>query len=135
MGNVKRRFEGGRSGEGDIQQSNERLAAAEAILAEFRIRYDDAKARYRRAVGLEPFNVRFPGRLPGLPPSKDDSLAVALRHNPTLRAAGADAEAAKFGFRATAGAFVPTVTLEGRATRGVDSRTSSASATTSPAKW
>ena len=122
VGDVKRRFEGGRSGEGDFQQSNERLSSAEAILAEFRIRYDDAKARFRRSVGLEPYNVRFPGRLPGLPPSKDNSLAVALRHNPTLRAAGADAEAAKFGFRATAGAFMPTVTLEGKATRGVDSQ-------------
>ena len=122
VGDVKRRFEGGRSGEGDFQQSNERLSGAQAVLAEFRIRYDDAKARYRRAVGLEPYNLRFPGRLPALPPSKDDSLAIALRHNPTLRAAGADAEAAKFGFRATAGAFVPTITLEGKATRGVDSQ-------------
>lgn len=121
VGDVRRRFEGGRSGEGDFQQSQERLAGAQAVLAEFRLRLDEARAKYRRAVGLEPYNLRFPGRLPALPPSKDDSLAIALRHNPTLRAAGADAEAAKFGFRATAGAFFPTVSLEGRGTRGVDS--------------
>jgi adhesin transport system outer membrane protein len=120
-GEVRQRFEGGRSGEGDLQQAQERLSGAEAVLAEFRNRLDDARARYRRAVGLEPYNLRFPGRLPGLPGSKDDSLAVALRHNPTLRAAGADAEAAKYGFRATAGAFMPTITLEGSATKGVDS--------------
>jgi len=121
-GEVRQRFEGGRSGEGDLQQAQERLSGAEAVLAEFRIRLDDARAKYRRAVGLEPHNLRFPGRLPALPASKDDSLAIALRHNPTLRAAGADAEAAKFGFRATAGAFMPTISLEGRATRGVDSQ-------------
>jgi adhesin transport system outer membrane protein len=120
-GEVDQRYRGGRSGEGDLQQAQERLSGAEAVLAEFRIRLDDARAKYRRAVGLEPYNLRFPGRLPGLPGSKDDSLAVALRHNPTLRAAGADAEAAKFGFRATAGAFMPTITLEGSATKGVDS--------------
>lgn len=121
VGEVRQRYSGGRSGEGDLQQAQERLSNAEAILAEFRIQYDEARAKYRRAVGLEPYNLRFPARLPGLPNSKDDSLAIALRHNPTLRAASADVEAARYGFRATAGAFVPTITLEGRATRGVDS--------------
>ena len=120
-GDVRRRFEGGRSGEGDNEQARERLYGTRAVLAEFRVRLEDARAKYRRVVGLEPFNIRFPGRLAGLPPSKDDSLAIALRHNPTLRAAGADVEAAKYGFRATAGSFFPTVSLEGRATHGVDS--------------
>ena len=121
-GDVGQRYSGGRSGEGDLQQAQERLAGAESVLAEFRIRLDEARAKYRRSVGLEPFNLRFPGRLPGLPGSKDDSLAIALRHNPTLRAAGADAEAAKYGFRATSGAFMPTISLEGSASKGVDSQ-------------
>jgi adhesin transport system outer membrane protein len=121
MGNVQSRFSGGRSGEGDLQQAQERVASAEAVLADFRRSLDEARAKYRRAVGLEPYNVRFPGRLPAMPPSKDESLAVALRHNPTIRAAGADAQAAKYGFRSTAGAFVPSVHLEGRALRGNDS--------------
>lgn len=119
---VRKRYDGGRSGEGDLQQAEERLSGAEAVLAEFRIRLDDARAKYRRSVGLEPHNLRFPGRLPSLPNSKDDSLAIALRHNPTLRAAASDAEAAKYGFRATSGAFMPTISLEGRATKGVDSQ-------------
>jgi adhesin transport system outer membrane protein len=119
-GDVKQRFDGGRSGEGDYQQSIERLTGGQAVLAEFKLKLDEARAKYRRAVGLEPYNLRFPGRLHGMPRSKDDSLAVTLRHNPTLRAAGADAIAAKYGFRATAGAFMPTISLEGRATKGVD---------------
>jgi adhesin transport system outer membrane protein len=117
---VKRRFDGGRSGEGDYQQSIERLTGAEATLSEFRLRLDEAYAKYRRAVGLEPNTLIFPARLRGLPHSKDDSLAVTLRHNPTLRAAGADAIAAKYGFRATAGSFMPTISLEGRAAKGID---------------
>lgn len=121
LGNVRSRFSGGRSGEGDLQQAQERVASAEAVLADFRRSLDEARGKYRRAVGLEPYNLRFPGRLPAMPPSKDGSLAVALRHNPTIRAAQADADAAKYGFRATAGAFVPTVSLEGRALRGNDS--------------
>jgi adhesin transport system outer membrane protein len=118
--NVRARFEGGRTGEGDMQQSQERVSSTEAVLAEFRQRLDEARAAYRNAVGLEPFNLRFPGRLRGLPASKDDALAVALRHNPTIKAAGADAKAARHGFDATGGQFGPTVSLEGRALYGVN---------------
>jgi outer membrane protein, adhesin transport system len=59
--NVRARFEGGRTGEGDMQQSQERVSSTEAVLAEFRQRLDEARAAYRNAVGLEPFNLRFPG--------------------------------------------------------------------------
>jgi adhesin transport system outer membrane protein len=120
FGNVRARFEGGRTGEGDMQQAQERVSSTEAVLAEFRQRLDEARAAYRNSVGLEPFNLRFPGRLRGLPPSKDDALAVALRHNPTIQAAGADAKAARHGFDATGGQFGPTVSLEGRALYGVN---------------
>lgn len=123
LSNVQARFQGGRAGEGDLQQTQERVEAAEAALAEFRRSVDEARAKYRKSVGLEPYNLRVPGRLPGLPATKDDALALALRHNPTLQAAQADADAAKYGFHATSGAFVPNVTFEGRALRGVDSDT------------
>jgi adhesin transport system outer membrane protein len=120
FGNVRARFEGGRTGEGDMQQAQERVSSTEAVLAEFRQRLDEARAVYRNAVGLEPFNLRFPGRLRGLPASKDDALAVALRHNPTIKAADSDAKAARHGFDATGGQFGPTVSLEGRALYGVN---------------
>ena len=119
--NVNSRFQGGRAGEGDLEQAKERVAAAEAILAEFRQRLDDARARFRRAVGIEPHNLRNPGRLPGMPKAKDDALAITLRHNPTIQAAQSDSDAAKHGFHATSGAFVPTIALEGRASAGRDS--------------
>lgn len=118
FGNVKARFDGGRTGEGDLQQSQERVSSAEAALADFRQKLDEARGTYRNAVGLEPFNLRFPGRLRGLPATKDEALAVALRHNPTIMAAGADAKAARYGFDATAGQFGPTITLEGSALHG-----------------
>jgi adhesin transport system outer membrane protein len=120
-GNVNSRFQGGRAGEGDLQQAAERVAAAEAILADFRRSLEDGKAKFRKAVGIEPHNLRSPGRLPGLPRAKDDALAVTLRHNPTIQSAQSDSDAAKYGFHATSGAFVPTVALEGRAKTGIDS--------------
>lgn len=119
--NVRARFAGGRAGEGDTQQAEERVAAAEAVLADFRLSLDVARAKYRKVVGLEPVNVRFPGRLSGLPATKDQSLTIAYRFNPTLRASQSDTDAAKRAFDATGGAFVPTVALEGRALRGENS--------------
>ncbi len=116
--NVDQRYSGGRAGEGDLQQTRERVAAAEAALAGFRQNLDEARARFRKVIGLEPHNLRWPGRLPELPATKDASLAVAVRYNPTIRAAQADADAAKYGYRATAGAFVPSVALEGRGDTG-----------------
>jgi adhesin transport system outer membrane protein len=132
--NVQARYSGGRSGEGDIEQARERVQGAEAALHEFRRSLEDARAKYRRAVGLEPFNVRAPGRLSSMPASKDASLAVALKFNPTLRAAGADTIAAKYGFHSTAGAFMPNAALELRHLRGVDSTTYSGYRTEESAK-
>jgi outer membrane protein, adhesin transport system len=114
--NVNSRFSGGRAGEGDLEQARERVENARATLAEFRKSLDDARARYRKVVGLEAYNVRFPGPLGGMPASRDEALAVAVRFNPTIQAAQADADAAKHAFRVTDGAFVPTFSLEGRAT-------------------
>ena len=114
--NVNSRFSGGRAGEGDLEQARERVENARATLAEFRKNLDDARAKYRKVVGLEPYNLRFPGALGGMPGSRDEALAVAVRFNPTILAAGADRDASKHAFRVTDGAFVPTFSLEGRAT-------------------
>ncbi|WP_245284068.1 TolC family outer membrane protein [Bradyrhizobium sp. Cp5.3] len=114
--NVNTRFSGGRAGEGDLEQARERVEAARAALTEFRRSLEEARAKYRKVVGLEPINVRFPGPLGGMPSTRDEALATTVRFNPTIQAAQADADAAKHAFRVTDGAFVPTFSLEGRAT-------------------
>lgn len=116
--NVQSRFKGGRAGQGDLEQTSERVASAEVSLTEFRRSLEDARAKFRKAVGIEPYNLRGPGRLPGLPATKNQVLAVTLVGNPTIKAAQADADAARQAFRATSGAFLPTVSLEARATQG-----------------
>src|SRR5262249_18959710 len=114
--NVNSRFSGGRAGEGDLEQARERVENARAQLAEFQKSLEDARAAYRKTVGLEPVNLRFPSPLGGMPSTRDESLAVAVRFNPTILAAQADADAAKEAFRVTDGSFVPKFYLEGRAT-------------------
>lgn len=119
--NVRARFQGGRAGEGDLEQVMERVAQAEASLARYRQTLDEARAMYRRSVGLEPFNLRTPGRLPRLPKSREDAIAIALTDNPTIKAAKADADAARYAFRATDGTLSPTISLEGRAEKDYNS--------------
>ncbi|MDE5452830.1 TolC family outer membrane protein [Bradyrhizobium sp. CSA112] len=114
--NVQSRFSGGRAGEGDLEQARERVESARATLAEFRRSLEEGRAKYRKVVGLEAYNLRFPAPLAGLPANRDEALAIAVRFNPTIRAAQADVDAAKHAFRVTDGAFVPNVALEGRAT-------------------
>lgn len=114
--NVSTRFSGGRAGEGDLEQARERVENARATLAEFRRSLEESRAKYRKVVGIEPINLRFPGPLGGLPTTRDEALATTIRFNPTIQAAQADADAAKHAFRVTDGAFVPTFSLEGRAT-------------------
>ena len=120
LGNVEARFKGGRAGEGDLEQVRERVEAAIAVRAQFLQQLDEARASYRRTVGIEPYNLRIPGRLRGLPSSKDASLAITLRHNPTIQAGEADRSAARHGFNATAGSFMPNVAFEGRASKGTN---------------
>jgi adhesin transport system outer membrane protein len=114
--NVNSRYSGGRAGEGDLEQARERVENARAALADFRKTLEDSRAKYRKVVGLEPYNLRFPGPLSGMPTSRDEALAVAIRFNPTIQAAQADVDAAKHAYRVTDGAFVPKFYLEGKAT-------------------
>ncbi|MBR0823175.1 TolC family outer membrane protein [Bradyrhizobium liaoningense] len=116
LSNVNSRFSGGRAGEGDLEQARERVESARATLIEFRRSLEESRAKYRKVVGLEPINLRFPASLAGMPPSRDEALATTVRFNPTIQAAQADADAAKHAYRVTDGSFVPTFSLEGRAT-------------------
>jgi outer membrane protein, adhesin transport system len=114
--NVNSRFSGGRAGEGDLEQARERVENARASLADFQKSLEDGRAAYRKTVGIEPINLRFPSSLRGMPPSRDEALAIAVRFNPTILAAQADADAAKHAYRATDGSFAPKVFLQGSAT-------------------
>lgn len=116
--NVQKRFSGGRAGEGDLEQTIERVDAAEAALIEFRRSLADARAKFRNVIGVGPYNLRVPARLRGLPVSKDRVLAVTLADNPTIKAAQSDFDAARYAFHATSGAFVPNISLQGSATEG-----------------
>ncbi len=119
-GTVDNRFEGGRAGRGDNQQALERLRGVQAMHAEYRIRLDEAKAAFRRAVGAEPKNLRYPARLSGLPATREAALNLTLANNPTIRAAKSDVSANRYQYDAAAGAYLPKIGVEGRTSLGAD---------------
>lgn len=118
---VLARQQGGRAGLGDTQQVRERLEAARAVLAEMKIRLEEAKAAYRRAVGSDPNRLGAANRLGGLPTSRQDALDKTIATNPTLQAAAYDVIASEREFDASAGTYAPRISLEGRTTTGRDS--------------
>lgn len=119
---VRVRFAGGRAGRGDLDQVQERVLAAEVARAELQARLGEAVALFRRSVGRDPAQLVWPVRPKGVPTSRQLALSQALKNNPTLRAAGADTNAAEAQREASRGTNVPTIALEGRAAYGRDTQ-------------
>jgi adhesin transport system outer membrane protein len=88
--NIAQRFSGGRAGKGDQEQVQERLAAAQAIRSELQIRLEEAKAFFRRSVGVFPLKLAGAQRLQGLPATKQHAFDRTIAANPTLLAANSD---------------------------------------------
>ncbi|MGX5734062.1 TolC family outer membrane protein [Bosea thiooxidans] len=122
LSEVQARFDGGRAGSGDLDQVRERVAAAEAAKAELEIRLGESVALFRKTVGAEPRGLSWPARPKGLPASRTEALNLTLRHNPTIRAAGADVNAAEAQRDVARGADLPTVALEASAAYGKDTQ-------------
>jgi outer membrane protein, adhesin transport system len=119
--NVLKRFQGGRSGRGDAEQVNERLASARAVRADLQIRLEESVAAFRRTVGLEPKRLAGAQRLGGLPRSRQEALDLTLASNPSIRAASSDVTASEHEYDASKGAFGPRISAEGRVRTGRDS--------------
>ena len=117
---VQERFEGGETGAADLSQARERVAATEVIVSEVQKSLMDTVAKYERVVGKKPVSL-VPAKAATLPPGSVEKLVnIAVVNHPQVRAALADADAAKFEYEATKGNFLPEVSLQGRATIGDD---------------
>lgn len=92
---VQQRFEGGETGAADLSQARERVAAAQVIVAEVRKSLLETVAKYERVVGKKPLSLK-PTKPASIPPGSVEKLVdVAVMTHPQVRAAIADADAAK----------------------------------------
>ena len=115
--NVNSRFSGGRAGEGDLEQSRERVENAKAQLDEFRRSLEDARAKYRKVVGLEPVNLRFPGPLGGYAGFQGRIACGRGALQPDYSGRAVRRRCGQRGVPGDRRRFAPTLALEGRATR------------------
>lgn len=117
---VQQRFEGGETGAADRSQARERVAAAEVVVAEVTKMLQETIAKYERVVGEKPQSLQ-PVNPAGLPGGSVDVLVTnAAQIHPQVRAAIADADAAKYEFVSSKGNFLPEIALQGQATVGDD---------------
>ena len=119
-GLVQDLLSGGRVPQSDVDQTIERLAAADAVIAQIRQALEEATAKFRQVVGTDPSGLAAVPMPPGLPASRQAAIQVAVDQHPRLQAAHADARAAEFARQQVTGEHLPTISLQGSATYGQD---------------
>lgn len=122
------RFRVGEITRTDVAQSEARLSLARSNLINAEGALVNSRAVYEEAVGRLPANLQTP-ELPGiLPPSIETAVEEALNINPRLLQAKFTEEQSRFAIRATSGQLLPSVALQGTASR--DDNTSQSNLTT-----
>lgn len=110
---IQDRVEAGQSGVGDVQQTESRVSAAEAVLVETLRQLDASEIAYRRLVGEAPLNLEQPTFNEGsLPSNLEDIIAIGMESNPDIRFASADVKTSSAEITAAEANFYPTVNLE-----------------------
>jgi outer membrane protein, adhesin transport system len=100
----------------DVEHAESRLALADYNLTTEQANLHDVMARYMRIVNEAPPLVMFGPMALGknFPGKAEDALKLAFQHNPTLRTAVENIEAAQYDLAATRGAMHPRVDLRVR---------------------
>lgn len=110
---IQDRVEAGQSGVGDVQQTESRVSAAEAVLIETLRQLDNSEIAYRRLVGEAPVNLELPTFTDSaVPENLEDIISVGLEGNPDVRFANADLQTSDAEIKAAEANFYPTVSLE-----------------------
>lgn len=105
----------------DQQQAQERMQAAVVRQVEAEEALENAKITLRTLTGLDINDVNLPPSLRNaMPPTINETVGLARTHNPRVKEAGADVDAATALVNKHRGDLYPTVGLDGRARAGDD---------------
>jgi len=116
------RLEVGEGTRTDLAQSQARLAQGRALLAAAEASLGAARGTYFQIIGRQPNNLKWPkGPSYLYPPSLTQAIAVAANRHPAIRATQHLVDVAAFNVKASEGAFLPSVTLDGSAQQRFDS--------------
>jgi outer membrane protein len=115
------RFNVGEVTRTDVAQAESRLAAAQSQVLAAEANLKASQAAYRRAIGVDPVNLRAGMPVDRLSPrTLEASVTQGLNVHPTVTAAQYTVDAAQHAVKVAEGTLYPTVTLEGNVQRRWD---------------
>ncbi|WP_090020240.1 TolC family outer membrane protein [Limimonas halophila] len=117
---ARKRFDRGVNTRTDVVQARSRLAGGRRQLENFRGQLRQSRAVYREVVGTRPENLEYPELIEQLPQSRSEAASMAAESSPSVQAAEQSARAAEQDIRQTAGQLLPTVSIQGNASRRTD---------------
>ena len=129
------RLEVGEGTRTDVAQSNARRALARSQLSAAVAQVQSSSAIFQQVIGHAPSRLKMPRSIARLyPKSLNSAFSVAFSEHPALKATGHLVDAAEFNVRVSEGVLLPTLSLEGSASRRYNpsstvDRSSSASVT------
>jgi outer membrane protein len=110
---ARARYKSGDATRTDIEQALARLAEAQGNKDQAVGDLEASEALYERLTGQKPGKLGWPGIPRSIEPAGlEDAITVAYQNNPSIRAATADARAARYAARAAVGDMLPRVSLE-----------------------
>jgi len=115
------RFNVGEVTRTDVAQAESRLAAAQSQVLSAEANLKASQAAYRRAIGVEPVNLRSGTPVDRLSPrTLEAAVNQGLNQHPTVTAAQYTVDSAQHAVKAAEGTLYPTITLEGTIQRRWD---------------
>jgi len=122
LGVTQRRLKAGDVTPTDTSQAEARLARGQADLNAAEVNLAISQATYTQVIGNPPAQLRPAETVDRyLPRSRDDAVALAGKENPAVTAAGFDVDVASTAIHVAESSLMPTITLQGNASRSVDS--------------
>lgn len=117
------RFRVGEITRTDVAQAEARLSGSRSRLTQSEATLTASRSAYERVIGHMPIDMGEIGSLPEiavLPKSEEEAISTALQSNPTLQSVRDREEASREGVKATRGALLPQVSLQGSYNYGED---------------
>lgn len=117
---IQERYDGGVGTKVDVVQTKGRRAQSKSNLLLSQRDSKNGEAQFFRVVGEQASDLSIPEEIQGLPTTLELAIETAFSHNPNLKAAEADLEAAQAAHKKAVGAFRPRFDLELGVTRNSD---------------
>ena len=122
LGITQKRLNAGDVTPTDTAQAEARLARGRADLNAAEVSLAVSQATYTQVIGNAPAQLRPADTVDRLAPrSRDDATGLAFREHPAVMAAGFDADVATTTIRVAESSLMPTITLQGSASRSKQS--------------